>query len=51
VHLELTRGDTGDVVEVELSTERYREMQIVEGERVFITPRTLKVFVQGHASL
>ncbi len=46
VHLELTRGDTGDLIEVELSKERYREMHLKAGERVFITPRKLKVFVQ-----
>jgi len=51
VHLELTRGDTGDLIEVELSQERYQEMQIKEGERVFITPRKLKVFVQGNEPL
>ncbi len=51
VHLELTRGDTGDLIEVELSQERYREMHIEAGERVFITPRKLKVFVQGHEPL
>ena len=48
MHLELTRGDTGDLIEVELSKERYREMQIKAGEQVFITPRKLKVFVQGN---
>jgi sulfate/thiosulfate transport system ATP-binding protein len=48
VHLELTRGDTGDLIEVELSKERYWKMQIAAGERVFITPRQLKIFVQGH---
>ncbi len=48
VHLELTRGDTEDVIEVDLSKERYWEMQIKEGERVFIMPRKLKVFIQGH---
>ena len=48
VHLELARGDTGDLIEVELSQERYREMHIEAGERVFITPRKLRVFVQGH---
>src|SRR5712691_7410906 len=48
VHLELTRGDTGDLIEVELSKERYWEMQIAEGERVFITPRQLKVYAEGH---
>ena len=48
VHLELTREDTGDLVEVELSKERYWEMHIAPGERVFITPRQLKIFVQDH---
>ena len=48
MHLELARGDTGDLIEVELSQERYREMHIEAGERVFITPRKLRVFVQGH---
>jgi sulfate transport system ATP-binding protein len=37
VHLELTRGDTGDLIKVDLSKERYREMHLEEGERVFIT--------------
>jgi len=48
VHLELTRGDTGDLIEVELSKERYWEMQIKEGERVFVIPRKLRVFIQGN---
>jgi sulfate transport system ATP-binding protein len=48
VHLELTRGDTGDLIEVELSKERYWDMQIAPGERVFLTPRQLKVFVHDH---
>jgi sulfate/thiosulfate transport system ATP-binding protein len=47
VHLELTRRDTGDLIEVELSKERYREMQIRENDQVFITLRNLRVFVQG----
>jgi sulfate/thiosulfate transport system ATP-binding protein len=51
VHLELIRRDTGDLIEVELSKERYWEMQIKEGERVFVTPRKLKVFVQGNEPL
>lgn len=45
VHVELTRGDTGDLIEVELTKERYRAMRLKEGERVFVTPRNLKVFV------
>ena len=45
VHLELARGDTGDLIEVDLTKERYQELQFQEGERVFVTPRNLKVFV------
>lgn len=45
VQVELTRGDTGDLIEVELTKERYRTMRLKEGERVFVTPRNLKVFV------
>lgn len=47
VHLELTRRDTGDLIAVELTTERYRAIRLLEGERVFVTPRKLKVFVNG----
>lgn len=45
VHLELARGDTGDLIEVDLTKARYQELQFQQGERVFVTPRNLKVFV------
>jgi sulfate/thiosulfate transport system ATP-binding protein len=45
VHLELARGDTGDLIEVDLTKERYQELQFQEGEHVYVTPRNLKVFV------
>lgn len=45
VHVELTRRDTGDLIEVELTKERYRTMRLKEGEQVYVTPRNLKVFV------
>jgi sulfate transport system ATP-binding protein len=45
VHLELTRGDTGDVIEVDLTKDRYQELRFQEGEKVFVTPRNLRVFV------
>ena len=45
VHLELARGDTGDLIEVDLTKERYHELQFQTGERVYVTPRNLKVFV------
>jgi sulfate transport system ATP-binding protein len=52
VRLELTRGDTGDFIEVALSKARYQELQFREGEQVFVTPRKLRVFAQdGQPSL
>ncbi|HEV8712748.1 MAG TPA: sulfate ABC transporter ATP-binding protein [Candidatus Binatia bacterium] len=50
VHLELTGCDTGDLIEVALSKDRYRELNFQEGERVFITPRKLRMFVQENHS-
>ncbi len=46
VRLELTGCDSGDLIEVALSKDRYQEMNFQEGERVFITPRKLRLFVQ-----
>lgn len=46
VHLELTGCASGDPIEVALSKDRYQEMNFQEGERVFITPRKLRLFVQ-----
>ena len=40
-----------DLIEVELSKERYREMHLKEGKQVFLTPRKLKVFAQGDPPL
>lgn len=37
---------TGDLIEVVLSKERYRELQLHEGDQVFVTPRELRLFVQ-----
>ena len=50
VHLELTGCDSGDLIEVALSKDRYQEMKFREGERVFITPRKLRVFAQESQS-
>jgi sulfate transport system ATP-binding protein len=46
VHLELTRGDTGEVIAVDVSKERYQELQLQEGEKVFVTTRNLRVFIR-----
>ncbi len=45
VRLELRRQDTGDPVEAELSKDTYRELGLSVGERVFVKPRRLRVFV------
>ena len=46
VRLELVRKDDVDItpIQVELSKERFRELQLVKGDEVFITPRRLDVF-------
>lgn len=45
IRLELQRADTGDLIEAELTRERYHELALRTGESVFVKPRKLKVFV------
>jgi sulfate transport system ATP-binding protein len=45
--LELERLDNHERVEAELPRERFRELVPQVGERVFIRPRNLRVFVEG----
>ncbi len=47
VRLELTRLDTGESVEAEMTRDRYRDLHIREGDRVFIRPRHMRVFVEA----
>jgi len=42
---ELERLDTLEIIEAELTKERYRELDLRAGERVFIRPRNLRVFL------
>jgi len=42
--LELERLDTRELIEAELTRERYRELGLREGERVFVRPRNMRVF-------
>ena len=44
VHLELRRGDTGDIIEAELSRERYPDLALMVGEPVSVKPRNLRLF-------
>lgn len=46
VRLELERVDCDEVIEAELTRERYDELELREGERVFVRPRNLRVFLK-----
>ena len=50
VRLELERDDEEGLVEVELARERYSASALAIGQRVFIRPRQLRVFVEQAAS-
>ncbi|HEY0268253.1 MAG TPA: sulfate ABC transporter ATP-binding protein [Methyloradius sp.] len=45
VRLELQRKDDTEIIEAELTKERFRELAISEGEHVFIRPRNVRVFL------
>ncbi len=49
VRLELQRADHTDIVEAELTRERFRELDISIGQTVFISPRNIRVFLQQPA--
>jgi len=48
VRLELAREDATELVEAELTRERFRELGLHEGEQVFVKPRQLRVFLEQH---
>ncbi|MBK8676083.1 MAG: sulfate/molybdate ABC transporter ATP-binding protein [Cellvibrionales bacterium] len=45
VHLELHSEDESEVIEAELSRERFRELSLQNGERVWVRPLTARVFL------
>ncbi|MDR2218960.1 MAG: TOBE-like domain-containing protein, partial [Methylobacillus sp.] len=47
VRLELARADTAEYIEAELTRERFRELQLREGEQIFVKPRSLRVFLDS----
>ncbi|MBI5904026.1 MAG: sulfate ABC transporter ATP-binding protein [Deltaproteobacteria bacterium] len=49
VRLELERADGGGVVEAELSREQYRSLGAARGEKVFLTPKNMRVFLEDYA--
>jgi len=44
VNVSLRRSDNGEIVEAELTRERYRELQLKPAERVFVRVRNARVF-------
>ncbi len=46
VRLELDRVDSDEVIEAELTRERYDALGLRQGERVFVRPRNLRVFLK-----
>jgi sulfate transport system ATP-binding protein len=49
VRLELERHDTGDLIEAELTRERFQELALHTGEHVHVKPRKLQVFVDDYS--
>ncbi len=47
VRLELQRTDQTELIEAELTQERFRELAITQGENVFIYPRNVRVFLNS----
>lgn len=45
VNVELKRADTDEYLEVELSKEVYKELNLKSGEEVYLRPKELKVFI------
>lgn len=45
VRLELQRADQTELIEAELTQERFRELGLAQGEHVFIYPRNVRVFL------
>lgn len=46
VKLELQRAEDAELIEAELTQERFRELNIVQGENVFVYPRNVRVFLE-----
>jgi len=51
VRLELTRSDTGEGIEVDITKERFEELQLKVGEKIAVRPRVLRVFVRDYSLL
>lgn len=51
VRLELNRADHSELIEAELTQERFKELEITEGDKVLVYPRNVRVFLNEHRSV
>ncbi|MBO0997166.1 sulfate/molybdate ABC transporter ATP-binding protein [Bacillus sp. SD075] len=51
VRIEVIRQDTNEPLEIELTKEQYLNLKISKGERVFVRPKEMKVFVDYMAGI
>ena len=49
VRLELQRADHTDIVEAELTRDRFKELAVSEGDTVFVSPKNVRVFLDQTA--
>lgn len=49
VRLELQRTDHTELIEAELTQERFRELTLAQGDKVFVYPRNVRVFLNNAA--
>ncbi|UVT17110.1 MAG: sulfate ABC transporter ATP-binding protein [Nitrospira sp.] len=49
VHVELVSKESSEIIAVELTKERYRELKLQQGDVVFVHPKQLQVFKVPHA--
>jgi len=47
VRLELDREEDGKVIEAELTREQYQALAVAKGDRVFVSPRRARVFLEA----
>ena len=49
VRLELNRADHSEIIEAELTQERFKELNVIQGDKVFVYPRNVRVFLNDAA--
>lgn len=47
VRMELERSDSNTFIEAELTRERFDNLQLREGEKVYLKPHNLRVFIES----